>query len=187
MKPGLTGQHCSYVTPEILFDRLRQLPKETIPEHSGDWTDWICSGPFGSASTALELQACRAGHDALWDARLLGATTAATKTWRKDIETEAVKQLAIGEEHTFGAFCSTSGLQVTPQYEPIPIAEQWYPKANAMVGALSWSRMLRRDALNDAAGNPVRFEPAEGLMLLNPGPIARKVCLRVPQKFLSGK
>ena len=51
--------------------------------------------------------------------------------------------------------CTALGSYKAPGHGARPVAEQWNHKAAYCASALSWARLLRRDALDIVAGNPV--------------------------------
>jgi hypothetical protein len=170
------------VTPEQLFERIRALPEDRLPVHCGDWTDYWTSG---CGSLALETRMMRHAHSAWRTVRALAPQLPGAMP---DLATEQamLRQLFLAYEHTVTAFSSTAALGPCRQMEPTPVAEQWHQKAARSAAALSYARMLRRDLLDQAAGNPVQARPCAGLLLANPTAMPRRVCLRVPKEILAG-
>jgi alpha-mannosidase len=170
------------VTPEQLFEKLRSLPEAALPVHRGDWTDyWV----FGSGSFALETAMMRRAH-AAWAAARTLATVAGIRPDPR-VEAEALRHILLAHEHTVTAFCSTAALGPSRRMEPFPVAEQWNHKAAYCASALSWARLLRRDALDAVAGNPVQARQATGLLAFNPSDLPRRACVRVPRDLLAGQ
>jgi hypothetical protein len=170
------------VTPEQLFEKLRRLPESMLPIHRGDWTDYWVNG---SGSFALETAMMRRAYAAWASARSLTANTGVRLDPHS--EAEALRHLLIAHEHTATAFCSTAALGPSRRMEPFPVAEQWNHKAAHCASALSWSRLLRRDALDVVAGNPVQARQAAGMLVFNPSDLPRRVCVRVPKDLLAGQ
>ena len=175
------------ITPETLFDQMAELPQNEIPVHQGDWTDYWT---FGVGSAALELLALRKAQSAIWEARLLDAATPETDAGQVKQEKEAIQKIMLGEEHTYGSFCASGMLQPEGGFEPLPVAEVWYQNAVDMYAALSHSRMLRRESLKRFANGSknesncisrASIPQIQGLLVLNPSPIDREVCLRLPK------
>jgi hypothetical protein len=170
------------VTPEQLFQKLRTLPESALPVHRGDWTDYWVSG---SGSFALETAMMRRAHAAWSSSRTLAASTGVQLDPRA--EAEALRHILIAHEHTATAFCSTAALGPSRRMEPFLVAEQWNHKAAYCASALSWGRLLRRDALDAVAGNPVQARQATGLLAFNPSDMPRRVCVRVPRDLVAGE
>jgi alpha-mannosidase len=169
------------VTPEQLFERVRALPESAIPTHRGDWTDYWSSG---SGSLALETQMLRRGEHIWRAARSLAA--AGGIELNSATERETLRHLFLAHEHTVTAFCSTAAFGPSRQMEPLPIAQQWNQKAAYCAAGLSLAQMLRRDALDAVARNPVQALGCGGLLVHNPAAQARRIVLRVPSEVLAG-
>jgi len=170
------------VIPEELFEKVHALPESKVPLHHGDWTDYWNSG---CGSLALETQMMRHGTSTWRAARALAAKSGVSLDPR--IEKAALQHLLLAHEHTVTVFCSTAAFGPSRQMEPLPIAQQWHHKAACCASALSFAQMLRRDALDAAADNPVQARDCKGLLVFNPSDLPRRVCLRVPSEILAGQ
>jgi hypothetical protein len=102
------------------------------------------------------------------------------------IENQTLRNLLLAHEHTVTAFCSTAAFGPSRQMEPLPVAQQWYQKAEYCASALSHAEMLRREALDEVVANPVQARDCKGLLVFNPSTLPRRVCLRVPSEILTG-
>ena len=148
------------VTPEQFSSGFGRCRKTGCRSTRGDWTDYWTSG---CGSLALETRMMRHAHSAWRTVRALAPHLPGTVA-DPAMERETLRQLFVSYEHTAGAFCSTAALGPIRQMEPMPVAEQWYQKAACCASALSLARMLRRDLLDHAAGNPAQTRQCEGLL-----------------------
>jgi hypothetical protein len=175
------GPSIRLVTPEQLFERVAALPESALPTHRGDWTDYWSSG---SASLALETQMMRRAQGVWRAARSLAAASGVALD--PALERETLQNLLFAHEHTVTAFCSTAAFGPSRQIEPLPVAQQWNHKAAYAASALSCAQMLRRDALDAAAKNPMQTRQCQGVLVHNPAAQARRVVLRMPSDILAG-
>lgn len=169
------------VTPEQLFEKVGALPESALPVHRGDWTDYWSSG---SGSLALETQMMRRANSAWLTARSLAVASGVALD--PGLEREMLRHLFLAHEHTVTVFCSTAAFGPSRQSEPLPIAQQWNHKAAYCASALSQAQMLRRDALDAVAKNPLQTRTCGGLLAHNPSAQPRRVVLRVPADILAG-
>jgi len=166
-----------YVTPHDILERIRQIPLESIPVVSGDWTDFW---NFGCGSSATETKIALNTASNLSAADLLAAfgesgqqlRTSRKKTW------DAVN---FYNEHTWGAW---NPLEI---HHPFPNA-QWYIKAYPAYEGMALSKFLLTRYLQQLAGNQRTWDNQEGVMLFNPSGSPLKVYPRLPGDwFLPGK
>ena len=167
-----------FVTPEMLFDRLRQQPAEAIEEHAGDWTDYW---NFGSGSSALETAVNRRtrtrlrGAEALRALRHLRGRNEAAEDPDRD---RAFWNLAMYDEHTWGAWFSTS------HPDRVAAVEQWSHKAGYAYTARSLTSRLMRDELEATAGNPRQGRGTQGVLVYNPSPASRRELVRIDRRMV---
>jgi hypothetical protein len=172
------------VTPEMLLAKIRSMSSNGLPTHRGDWVDYWT---FGCASSALEVVVNRKARNTLSSAEALQSQFSEVSEKHRKYHHEAFNQMAIFDEHTWGAFCSTGAFCPTHTVEPIPVAEQWYLKAAHAYGANSMSNLLYRDLLELHAKNPSQGHGINGLMIFNPAPVRRTDFVRIPKDLAEGK
>jgi hypothetical protein len=145
------------VTPNELLARLKQIPRETIPVVTGDWTDYW---NFGSASSAAET--CLS--------RQMTAHTAAIdllRTWNKpDSHTDAAIErlwddINLYNEHTWGAH---NTLDADHPF----VVTQWHLKAAPAYDGKPLSDFHLRRELHRLAGNPWQSWKTDGVLIVNP-------------------
>jgi hypothetical protein len=168
------------ITPDMLFERLKNQPAETLPTHRGDWVDYWT---FGCASSALEVAANRQARSIFGAAQALDATMSYFGKRDQQLQ-DAFWNIAVADEHTWGAFCSTGNFCPSNTIEPFPVAEQWYLKAAYMYQGRSLSQMILRDLLEIKAGNSVQGKGLNGVMLFNPNPVAKKEVVKIPLEVM---
>jgi hypothetical protein len=171
------GPRMRFTTPDDLIARISEQPAETIPTHSGDWTDFW---NFGAASSALEISINRRAKAGLNAARSIDARLPSDnrRTWAMG---EAFQAAAMGDEHTWGAFCSMNGT------EPAPVMEQWMLKAENFYKSRSYSNLALRDGLDAWAGNPVQRSGNEGVLLFNPSGVPKRGLVPLLLEVSEGK
>jgi hypothetical protein len=171
------------VTPEMFVDRLSQVPAESIPTYRGDWTDYWT---FGCFSTVREVVANRQARAALLGAQALG-TVLPYHPAQRQMQDEIFHDMCIGDEHTWGAFCSTGALCDRPPSDPVVNAEQWYVKASGIYRARSMAKMLLRDRLETLSQNPVQGRGVKQILFYNPSSSKRREVVRLPNPLLDGQ
>jgi alpha-mannosidase len=166
------------VTPEMLFERLNQVPADLIPTHRGDWTDYWT---FGCFSTVREVATNRQARAALLGAQALG-TLLPDHPRQRQMQREVFSDLCMGDEHTWGAFSSTQPLR-----DPTINAGQWHAKANVIYQAHSMAKMLMRDRLETLSQNPVQGSGTKQVLFYNPSNVKRRQVLRLHNSFLDNQ
>lgn len=164
------------VTPEAVIERLNRQPSEHVPIHRGDWTDFW---NFGSGSAALEVAVNRRARSKLYASQTLAARFPYSEK-AVTCMNRARWSLNLHDEHTWGAFCSVLSKC------PTLYMEQWAFKAVLAYEASSLSAMLLRDQLEALAENPKQGDGADGYLLYNPAPTARRLCIPVHQPLADG-
>ena len=168
------------ITPDMLFNRLKEQNGESLPSHRGDWVDYWT---FGCASSALEVAANRQARSTFLAAQALAAKLPKSEK-RDKLLTETFWNIAIGDEHTWGAFSSTGNFCPSNTIEPFPVAEQWYLKAAYMYKGRSLSNMVLRDLLEVKANNPIQGKGLKGVMVFNPNPVGKKEIIKIPKEVM---
>lgn len=166
------GPKIRMATPEMLLDRLKDLPPESVPVHSGDWTDYW---NFGAASSADETRLSRRAKIALQSAEFLAAfREGSTGKAEAALYAEAWEQTQLYDEHTWGANISVSDPDA--QYTKV----LWGHKAHFAHQANSLSGYLLNAEMERFAGNPPQSGRPEGVLLVNPTSVERTEEVRIP-------
>ena len=158
-------------TPEMLLERIRRQPQETVPTHAGDWTDFW---NFGAASSSLETRINRETGRRLAAAELIQTSTGVRDAHTRQLLERAYWHLSFYDEHTWGA----SGSVSNPERDDV--ATQWCLKAREAHEARSLASLFMRDQLEALAGNATVGTEVGGVLLVNAAPVERTVCLRLP-------
>jgi alpha-mannosidase len=157
-----------YVTPEQLIEKLNCVPEAALPEHRGDWTDFW---NYGAGSTALETALNANSKQKLFSSGLL-ATQLPVNDRLIQRQRDAWDEVVCYDEHTWGMDCQAS----KPNHAHC-IAAGMKKRMMAHEGQ-ELARYVLASRLATYAGNPVMFE-TEGLLALNPSPVAKRVCVNV--------
>ncbi|MFC4599900.1 hypothetical protein [Cohnella hongkongensis] len=167
------GPRIRMATPEMLLERLKELPSGQLPSYSGDWTDYW---NFGAASSADETRLSRRSKAALQSAEFLAAfREEPLPAAEADMYEAAWEQLQLFDEHTWGANISVTD----PDSDYTKVL--WGHKAHFAHQANSLSGYLLNRELERFAGNPPQSGKPEGTLLVNASPVEQTIDLRLPE------
>jgi Glycosyl hydrolases family 38 N-terminal domain len=157
-------------TNRDFFEAAEERLGDAIPTYEGDWTDWWADG-IGSA--AHEVGRARRAQTGVRTAQTLHAWADALgedrNGWRDDVE-RVYEDLALFDEHTWGA-----ANPWTDRLEHVDAgALQWrWKAARAHDAAEAVDALLEGARARLAAHVPRPAEAQAGVLVVNPGPLAR--------------
>lgn len=163
-----------YVTPAMLLDRIRQIPREQIPLVRGDWTDFW---NFGSASTASETRLNQNAKPVLFAAEFLEACQQKPRRTPgvDSVLRRAWEALNLYDEHTWGYF------NTDPDHAQMQT--QAHLKKSFAHEAHELADYLLVDQLESLAENPRQSDRPEGVLVVNPSSLARTHFVSVPDSW----
>lgn len=167
-------QKIRLVTPEMLYAKLASEGVDTLPLHSGDWTDYW---NFGSASTARELRVNRLAKQALQKAEMLECVNAPMDDRYGRLKRECQKQAVFFDEHTWGACASISSPDAPETYS------QKLHKLNMAYQAADLSGYLLSRQMEALCDNPYQSMGLEGIVVVNPTGVPQQAALEVPDVY----
>jgi hypothetical protein len=146
-----------FVTPAELLERIRRIPRESLPVVTGDWTDYW---NFGCGSSAVETRLTRrmTADAALCD--LLEAMAPAGRRTAAALD-RLWDDIHLYNEHTWGAHNSLS------HDDPFAVT-QWHLKAAPVYDGAPLGQYLVRRGLQALAGNPHASWKSAGILVVNP-------------------
>ncbi|OME92245.1 MULTISPECIES: glycosyl hydrolase-related protein [Paenibacillus] len=168
-------QKIRLVTPEMLLEKLKSIPKESIPVHAGDWTDYW---NFGAASSAFETKLNRRTKAGLRNAEFMEAFQPQDHGKRySELLSAAWENLNLYDEHTWGADESI--------WDPDSVYTRtsWAHKSHYAYQANSLSQYISTKQLESFTGNPYQSGTPDGLLLVNPTHIPIQYDARIPIDF----
>lgn len=166
-----------FATPEMVAERLRAQPSETLARYRGDWTDYW---NFGCASSAHETKLYRIASNRLAAADLLQGKLLDTDSRTADRSRQAYEHLQFYGEHTWGADRSVSH----PHFDGV--TAQWNHKSEHAYKTWTLSTMLLRDAMDGFNWEAKFGDPVKGILFFNPAPVERKVFAQIPKSWREG-
>lgn len=171
-------QKIRFVTPEMLLERVRQIPGEQVPAHSGDWTDYW---NFGSGSSARETGLNRRAKEVLRKAELLEAlqNERGKGNQYEHVKAEAQLNALLYDEHTWGAAHS-----ITNPDHP-EVRSQRIHKSHMAYQAADLSAYVLGRQMETFAGNPAQSTDPEGVMLVNTSAVHQQPELHIPEDFFA--
>jgi alpha-mannosidase len=160
-------------TPEDIRSAIRELG--SIPEQSGDWTDYW---NFGCGATAQATARSRAARVMLDRAMSLGSD-APTDRWH-ELTMRANHMLMLYAEHTWGA---RGTLPNPPRHDSW---QQATTKVNLAAEAAGIGCTVTRVQADRWIGNPVTGRGCEAIALFNDEPCSRWMTPSIPASWLDG-
>lgn len=164
-----------FVTPEMLLERVRNIPQERIPLHTGDWTDYW---NFGSGSSSRETALNRQTKRGLKKAEFLEALQGHPGLHYEQIKSKAWFQSTLYDEHTWGASHS-----ITDPDHPEVLSQRTH-KSHMAYEAADLSAYVLGHQMEKLAGNPPQSTEPEGIVLVNTSDIPQQVELNLPKYYL---
>ena len=158
-----------YVTPRQLLERIKRIPRESLPVVRGDWTDYW---NLGSASSATETRLSRGTTADLASIELLQAFDQPDPR-QHEIACRVWSDVLAYNEHTWGAVDSYNP-------EGYNATTQWQLKAQPVYESRPLADYALVHQLQRLAGNPASAWNVEGVLAVNPGGSAVRCCLPVP-------
>ncbi len=167
-----------YVTPEMLLERIRDLPENEMPLYAGDWTDFW---NFGCASNAEVTKTNRAAKPRLFAADMIAAHRGEVTAAIRRVAEKAWWHLNFYDEHTWGAYNSM-------YFDNAFARTQAHLKDARAYEARELADYLVVNELEALAENPPQAHQQEGVLLVNSASVPRKEWIPVPEHwFLPGK
>lgn len=163
-----------FVTPEMLLERIKQLDPDTIPVHSGDWTDYW---NFGSGSSARETRLNRKTKQVLRKAELLEALQDSPGAQYDRAKDESVLNMLLFEEHTWNAAQS-----ITDPDHPEVYSQRTH-KAKMAYQASDLSAYVLGAQMEKFADNPSQSTEPEGIILVNTSNVDQHVEINIPEDY----
>lgn len=153
-------QKIRFVTPEMLYERIRKIGIEKLDRHKGDWTDYW---NFGCASTAREVKISRRAKTLLHKSDFMRSFAQKPSEKRfEDITEQAYEKALLFDEHTWGASDSITD----------PHSEETYAQLNHKkdfaYSAADLAAYLVGHQIEQLAENPVQADAQEGVLVVNP-------------------
>jgi alpha-mannosidase len=165
------GPTIRYVTPAMLLERIKQIPRESLKVHRGDWTDYWT---LGIACSADETRMQRRAKSVMFTSELMQSVRddAPSSTYNR-LTDRAWWNINCYDEHTWGAARAMN-------HEHPNTKTQWHFKQNQAYLIREDADFLLTDQLEHLAGNETSSWTVEAAALVNPSPVKRT--FYVPRK-----
>lgn len=171
LQPGIR-----FITTNELLEKIKCLPPGQIETHRGDWTDFW---NFGCASSAEVTKTNLHAKQKLYKADLLHAFSPVSKNHYHDLAAKTWRHLNLFDEHTWGSFNSMDPDNFFSK-------AQFNMKDHSAYAAHELAEYLLVDQLEAIAANAKSADQQEGVLVVNPGALARKQYIRIPDAWRSG-
>jgi hypothetical protein len=165
------GPPMEMVTPEGLRAAVGEMDPASLPEFSGDWTDFW---NFGSGSSATHTALSRRART-----RLRHALAISPKGVDAGLAARAREEIVLFNEHTWGS--SMAGREML-SVEPVI---HWDMKAAFASNAAALADVCLRDSLHELTGNSEWGKNIEGVLVVNPNSAAVEAPVRTLSEWQS--
>lgn len=166
-KPGMR-----FVTPQDLLERIKKIPRESIPVVKGDWTDYW---NFGAASSALET---KISLNTAADLAAIDFLHAFGKPDEhlKSVTRQIWQDVNLFTEHTWGAYNTLDA-------NSFFVTAQWNMKAHPAYEGQALSQYVLVKQLQRLAGNPESAWARQGVLIVNPSGSAVRYNVPIPEDW----
>lgn len=168
-------QKIRFVTPEMLYERVKKMGLENLDVHAGDWTDYW---NFGCASTAREVKINKGAKMLLHKSDFLSFANEENSSRHHKLTDEAYENTVLFDEHTWG---STDSINEPDQDDTYA---QLNHKKEFAYTAADLSAYLVSKQIEKFAENPLQATGQEGIVLVNPTGVELEHKLEVPEYML---
>lgn len=168
-------QKIRFVTPEMLYERVKQMGIEKLDIHRGDWTDYW---NFGCASTAREVKMNRRAKNLLQKSDFLGTVCGEKDSRLDEITDRAYENTLLFDEHTWGAAASITEPDQDETYAQLNQKKEFAYKAADLSAYLVGRRM------ESLAGNRYQADKQDGVLVVNPTGVPVQQKLTVPSYMI---
>ena len=165
------GPVIRYVTPELLLDRINEIPDDELPVHNGDWTDFW---NFGCSSNAMITKVNQSAKPRLYTRDLLASFNPRSHTAVQLAAEKAWWNLCLYDEHTWGFF-----LAMDPD-NPFSRASAHFKDALAF-DAREMTEYVLVNELEALAQNPETSFHQDGLLLVNSASSPQSAYIPLPE------
>lgn len=168
-----------FVTPEMLYRKIRTSWQGEISTHKGDWTDYW---NFGAGSTARETALSKQTRLVLNKSQFMETVNGSLGRHYEEVKEEAHLYNNLFNEHTWGASESITDPDCMDTYS------QRIQKLQMIYKAASLSAYLLGSQYELFAKNSRQAEEAKGILLINTSSINQKFELVLPDNsFIKGR
>lgn len=167
-------QKIRFITPEMLYERVKKKGIETLPIQRGDWCDYW---NFGSASTARETAINRRAKVILSKAEYLASVDGYNNVRSRGIAEKAYENIILFDEHTWGASESVT------DFEDVVIRAQQNTKLNMAYTAANLAATALYEQMEKTAGNLHQSDEIKGAVFVNTSGETAYLDLEIPSEW----